>query len=58
MKCNFPKPCIYYREIRDESKSPLVEITCDYFEKEEYKRMSYQEKKNCKHFKNYKQLKY
>jgi hypothetical protein len=43
--------------MKDESKSPSTEITCDFLEKEEYKRMSYKEKENCKHFKNHKQVK-
>jgi len=45
-------PCIYYREILNNPKK----IKCDFKDKE-LKNISDEEKRNCKHFKSYTDIK-
>jgi len=49
-------PCIYYSEIFDKSKKPMVKTICDYRDGEEIKNISNEEIENCKHFKTYKEI--
>ncbi len=56
IKCT--TPCIYYREIYNQNKSPMVRLVCDYRDGVEINDLSLDIKSNCKFFKSYTNVKW
>ena len=51
-------PCIYYREIYEQNKSPMVRLVCDYRDGVEINYLSLETRSNCRFFKSYNDIKW